>query len=505
MIIDDLPIIAIALPLIGAFATPLFNVLGEKVGNSRVRDFFSLAILVGTALAVFGMAPDVFGGEVIVYQLAGRIPPWGINLAIDGLNIIVAMVVSGVSVLAMIYSLIFMDREGGLGRYYTLLLLLVAGMMGISLTGDIFNLYVFFEIMSIASYALTAFYRTGESLEGAFKYLVMGTLGTALILLGIAILYGLTGTLNFADLAVRLNAINAAHGGFPISMVVALGFFITGFGIKIAMVPLHAWLPDAYQTAPSSIVSVFAGGTAIVGVYSLLRISYFPFGALDVGTIFIGLGLVSMVLGALMALAQEDLKRLLAYSGISQMGYILLGVGLGTALGIQGGLFHLLNNAIYKSLLFLGAGAVIYQVGTSNLNKLGGLGNKMPITAATFIIGALAISGIPPFNGFASKWTIYVAGIEAGYPILTIIAVVISALTLAYFVKAISQIFLGQRPEHLENVKEVSPVMLFPMLVLAILCIVLGILPHWGIDLVEPAQNALMNNAEYIQAVLGGI
>ncbi len=502
---DHLPIIAIALPLIGAFATPLFNIIGKKVGQTRIRDFFALAIVIGTAIAVFGMASRVFGGEIIVYQLAGRIPPWGINLAIDAFNMVVALVISGISVLVMIYSLVFMDRRNGLGKYYTLLLLLVAGMMGITFTGDIFNLYVFFEIMSIASYALVAFYRTEGSLEGAFKYLVMGTLGTALILLGIAILYGLTGTLNIADLAVRLNAMSATHGGFPLSMIIALGFFITGFGLKIAMVPLHAWLPDAYQTAPSSIASVFAGGTAIVGVYSLLRISYLPFGALDVGTIFIGLGLVSMVMGALMALAQEDLKRLLAYSGISQMGYILLGVGLGTALGIQGGLFHMLNNAIYKSLLFLCAGAVIYQVGTSDLNKLGGLGNKMPVTAATFIIGALAISGIPPFNGFASKWTIYVAGIDAGYPILTVIAVVISALTLAYFVKVINQVFLGQRPTRFDNVKEVSPVMLFPMVVLATLCVILGILPNLGIDLVEPAQNALMNNAEYIQAVLGGI
>lgn len=514
--IGDLPILAVALPLIGGFAVPLFDLLGEKLNQTRIRDFFALAIVILTTIVVSSLAFEVFGGEIIVYQLAGRAPPFGINLAIDGFNMMVALIVTGISLLVMIYSLVFVEDRSGLGKYYSLLLLLVAGMMGVTFTGDIFNLYVFFEILSIASYALVAFYRTSGSLEGAFKYLIMGTLGTAAILLGIAILYGLTGTLNIADLAVWLERINATHGGFPISMIVALGFFITGFGIKIAMIPLHAWLPDAYQTAPSSIASIFAGGTAIVGVYSLLRVSYLAFSAIDVGTLFIVLGLISMVVGAFMAIAQEDLKRLLAYSGISQMGYILLGVGLGTTLGVQGGLFHMFNNAIYKSLLFLCAGAVVYKVGTSKLSKLGGLGEKMPITAATFIIGSLAISGIPPFNGFASKLVIYEAGYEAylangelWYLVLTVIAIVISALTLAYFVKAISQVFLGQRPEGLENVNEVSPVMLTPMVVLAILCVVFGLLPNLGLDryltIAEPAQEAIMDSSKYIAAVLGGV
>jgi len=235
----------------------------------------------------------------------------------------------------------------------------------------------------------------------------------------------------------------------------------------------------------------------------MLRVSYMLFGALAIGTMFIILGLVTMVVGGLMALTQHDLKRLLAYSSISQMGYILLGVGFGTAMGIQGGLFHLLNNAIYKVLLFMCAGAIIYRVGTSNLDELGGLGRNMPITATLFIVGALAISGVPPFNGFASKWTIYVAGVEAGQPICTAIAVIMSALTLAYFLKAINLMFLGQRPEHLRDVKEAPPLMLFPMLVLAVFCVVLGILPSLGMDLVRPAQGAVMNQLGYIGSVMG--
>lgn len=502
--IPDAPILAIVLPLLGAFLTPLINILAKRYNLKNAREIFVLAVLIGILLLVLDMTATVWSGEVIIYKLAGRIPPWGINLAIDGLNILAALIVAGISSLVAIYSFIFM-RSDGLGKYYTLFLLLTAGMMGVALTGDIFNLYVFFEIMSIASYALVSFYRSGKSIEASMKYIIMGTVGTSFILLGIALLYGFTGTLNIADLAGRLAMINANTAGTPLIVMGALGLFITGFGIKIGMIPLHAWLPDAYQSAPSSVSSILAGGTAVIGVYALVRVSYLLFGALSIGTLFVGLGLVSMIVGALMALVQKDLKRLLAYSGISQMGYILLGVGMGTALGIQGGLFHMMNNAIYKALLFLCAGAIIYRVGTSNLNKLGGLGTKMPVTTITFIIGALAISGVPPFNGFASKWTIYVAGFDAGHPLYTIIAVTISALTLAYFLKAINSIFLGQGPKELENIKEVPTIMLFPMVMLAVLCITFGILPHLGIDIVTPAQTALTSRLDYIQAVLGGI
>ncbi len=504
---DVFAILAIAVPLFGGFFTPVMNILGEKIGAQKIRDYFALLISFITVSLMALMARAViFGDQILTYQLVGRVPPWGINLAVDGLSLLAGMIAAGVTFLVVIYSIGFMDRESGLGRYYVLLLILSAGMIGVSFTGDMFNLYVFFEIMSISSYALVAFYRSNKSVEGAFKYVVIGTLGTVAILLGISMVYGLTGTLNIADLSVRLSAIGA--NGFPPVMMLALGLFVTGFGIKIGMIPLHAWLPDAYQAAPSSISSILAGGTAVVGVYALLRITYMLFGAYQMSTIFIFLGFISMIVGAFMALVQSDLKRLLAYSGISQMGYILLGVGIGglgvagSAMGTQGGLFHMLNNAIYKSLLFLCAGAIVYKVGTSNMEKLGGLGQKMPITTFTFIIGALAIAGVPFFNGFASKLMIYRAGYEVS-PIYTVIAVTISALTLAYFLKAIASVFLGQPTEHVKEVDEVSKSMLVPMVVLAALCIIVGILPQLGLGVVEPAQEALISRVEYVKAVLG--
>ncbi len=500
------PILAIALPLLGGFFSPIINLIAERIERPKLRDGFALIIVALTLAMVMDVALQAFGGKIIVYQLAGRAAPFGINLAIDGLAALVGIAASGLSLLVIIYSITFIERETGIGKYYTLILILTAGMMGVAFTGDIFNLYVFFEVMSIPSYALVAFYRSGKSIEASIKYIVIGTVGTTSILLGIAMVYGLAGSLNIADLAVRFSTYGAQ---LPMLAIVALILFITGFGIKIGMAPLHAWLPDAYQSAPSSISAILAGGTTIVGLGALLRISYLLFGALEVGRVFVALGIITMILGAFMALVQSDLKRLLAYSGISQMGYVLMAVGLGTlansTFGIEAGLFHMFNNVIYKSLLFLCAGAVVYRVGTSKLEDLGGLGREMPITAGVFLIGTLALAGIPPLNGFWSKLMIYRTGVETGFSILTVIAVIISALTLAYLLKAFSMVFLGTSPIDTSNVKEVPGYIIFPMSVLAGLCLILGILPQIGIEITQPAQKILLNHSHYIKEVLQAV
>ncbi|MFP4005104.1 MAG: proton-conducting transporter membrane subunit [Candidatus Hadarchaeia archaeon] len=510
--IPHAPILAIVVPLLGGFLTPVISIISEKLNKKEIRSVFVLGLLSIQVLLVLNFSAQVWQNGTVIYEVAGRTPPLGINLTIDNLGVLAALIVSAIGYLVAIYSFFFMSPKEGQGKYYTLLFLLIAGMMGVSLTGDIFNFYVFFEIMSICSYALVSFYRDRKAIEASFKYLVMGTIGTSFLLLGIALLYGLTGTLNIADIARRLIILEGELGKTSFVTIASMGLFITGLGIKIGMVPLHAWLPDSYQSAPSSISSIMAGGTAVAGVYALVRIVFMLFANLSIGTIFVGLGLVSMIVGALLALVQKDIKRLLAYSGISQMGYILLGIGLGATapeaaaeIGIQGGLFHMLNNAIYKSLLFLCAGAIVYRYGTSKMEELGGIGNKMPVTTIAFVIGALALSGIPPFNGFASKWIIYMSGIESGYPYLTVIAVIVSALTLAYLLKAIGSIFLGQTKDVEIQTKEVPIGMLIPMIILASLCIILGIFPQLGMDVIEPAQSTLLNRLEYIEIVLGGI
>lgn len=497
--IPHAPILAIVIPLFSAFFTPLVGLLAEKFRVKRAREWFTIGAMLAEFAIVVSMLPKVWGGEVLVYELGGWRPPWGINLAVDGLSMLVAMIIAAIGLLVAVYSFIYMERDTGLDQYYTLFLLIMAGMMGVALTGDIFNFYVFFEIMCISSYALVAFRRGWDAIEASIKYMIVSSLGTSLILLGIALLYGQAGSLNIADLIQRLGGIAREK------LIIPLALFVAGLGIKVAMVPLHMWQPDAYQAAPSSVAALFSGATGTVGIYAMVRVVYMLFQTVGVGMMLAAFGLVSMILGALMALVQRDLKRLLAYSGISQLGYILLGIGLGTALGIQGGLFHMLNNAIYKTMLFMVAGALIYRVGTTNMDELGGLWNNMPVTATTFMVGALAISGVPPLNGFASKWAIYIAGIEAGRPVFTIIALIISALTLAYFLKAFNSIFLGQRPKRLREVKEIPPLMILPLMILAVLCVGLGVLPDLGIELVIPAQQAITPPfSDYVNAVLGG-
>jgi multicomponent Na+:H+ antiporter subunit D len=460
--------------------------------------------MVTVFVMVASMAPDVWGGQILKYELGGWPPPLGINLVVDGLAIQMALMIAGLSTLVIIYSATYMQRDNGLSYFYALVLVVIAGMMGTVLTGDIFNFYVFLEMMSVGSYALVAFRRSPESIEAGLKYLFIGSLGTSLILLSIAMLYGLVGSLNIADLGAKL-ALYA--GNVPTTLVISLALFVTGVMIKVAMVPFHIWLADAFTAAPTAISALLAGPAAVVGIYWVARLPYLPFG-MPVGIILVSLGLLSMVVGVLMALTQRDFKRMLAYHVISQKGYMVLGIGLGTlgaTLGAQGGLFHLLNHSTYKSMLFMCSGAVLFRTNSQKFDELGGLGKKMPITALAFLIGALAISGIPPLNGFASKYTIYLAGIEAGQPLITVIAVLVSALTFASFFKAFSSVFLGQMPERFKEVREVPKSMLFPILAMAVICIIIGLLPAIGFNVAGSAQAAAENSARYIGYVTGGI
>ncbi|GAI20091.1 unnamed protein product, partial [marine sediment metagenome] len=224
------PILAILIPLFAAFLMPVVGILAHRRGIKRAREWFAIAAVLAEFAIVVSMLPAVWGGQVLVYQLGGWQPPWGINLAIDGLNLLVALIVAGIGALVVIYSFVYMERDTGLDQYYTLFLLILAGMMGVALTGDIFNLYVFFEIMCISSYALVAFRRNWQSIEASIKYMIVSSLGTSFILLGIALLYGLAGSLNIADLAQKLGPVASS------AVIVPLALFVTGFGIKIAMV-----------------------------------------------------------------------------------------------------------------------------------------------------------------------------------------------------------------------------------------------------------------------------
>jgi len=435
------------------------------------------------------------------------VPPYGIVLVLDGLSSLLLIIINLIAFMAILFSVNYMEKlYTSKLRYYSLFLLMVAGMNGVVLTGDLFNLFVFMEIAVIASYALVGFGCEARELEASFKYLVMGGIGSLFVLFAIACLYGKTGSLNMASVASIIHM-----APFDNLVIFSFVLLLVGFFIKAALVPFHSWLPDAHPSAPAPISAMLSGVLIkACGIYVLVRISYNIFGFNDmVAMLFIYIGILSMMVGVIMALAQWDFKRLLAYHSISQMGYVILGFGLGTPLGILGGLFHLFNHSLFKSLLFLDSGSMEYETGTRNLQNTGNLVKKMPVTSFTTLIGSLSISGIPPFNGFWSKLIIIIAAVQVQRPVVALWAVIGSILTLASFSKVQRYAFFGKGEnfdkEKWEKYKEVPQLMRIPLIILSILCIFTGVLAiGWVNGIFEPVIKVLYEGVvPYITKVLG--
>jgi multicomponent Na+:H+ antiporter subunit D len=402
-------------------------------------------------------------------------------------------------------------------------MLMVAGMNGVAITGDLFNLFVFLEIASIASYSLVAFGIEADELEAGFKYLILGSIGSTMVLFAIGTVYAVTGTLNMADIAREMSLKFSGTHTNP-ALLLAAALFLMGFGLKAALVPFHAWLPDAHPSAPAPISAMLSGVVIkTLGVYAMCRVFFNIYGfepgnpsAVIIANSIIAFSVLSIVVGGLLAIGQWDFKRLLAYSSIGQVGYVTLGIGIGAsvlasggpkplaALAILGGLFHLINHAAFKSLLFLSSGAIQHATGTRDMKRLGGLGQRMPITATTTSIAALSIAGIPPFSGFWSKLIIIVATIKAGHTGVASVAIVMAFVTLAYYVKVQREIIFGEVRGAAEKAREVSATMTIPLIILAVVCVGFGLLyPVLGGRLLEPARDALLNGADYIRQVLG--
>jgi multicomponent Na+:H+ antiporter subunit D len=484
-----------AIPLGAAFFIPM---VARK--NPRLSD--TLANLVTLALLV--MAISVIGKNA-VYWMGGWVPrlgvPLGIDLVLDGVSAFMLVTITLISFMVTLYSIQYMDKFTSKARFYSLFLLMVAGMNGVALTGDLFNLYVFLEIASIASYALVAFGCEHEELEASFKYLVLGSVASSLVLFAIAIMYSMTGSLNMAQVSMHLS------GGFKGIHLFAIAMFIGGFGLKAALVPFHAWLPDAHPSAPAPISAMLSGVLIkTIGIYAMARVMLNIIGLTPmISTILLVLGTVSMVVGVLLCMGQDDIKRFLAYSSISQVGYIVLGIGLGTRLGIAAALFHLINHAVFKSLLFLNAGAIEYSTGTRDLNKMGGLRQKMPVTSTTAIIGSMSIAGIPPFAGFWSKLLIIVACVQAERYGYATWAAAVSVLTLAAYMRLQRRTFFGEPRGASAEAKEVPGFMQFSMLGLAVLTIFMGLLwiPQARDIFLTPAAKVLQEGLNYASGILG--
>ncbi|ADG83796.1 proton-conducting transporter membrane subunit [Thermincola potens] len=444
---------------------------------SMMGAFMAFALgKVSIKLGGWGAATAMLGAFVAVIYL---------NSHYDILSTSFALLIAFMGILNLVYSVGYMDHSHAQTRYYLMFLLMIGGLLGVALSKDLFSFFVFWEIMSSWSLYLVIIHEeTPDALREGFKYFFFNYTGATLVLLGLLLLTVNAGTFQMNELAARLNNLS-----FGTTAAAGIILVLAGFAMKAAMLPFRI----DYQMHPP------AAPTPVSGYISSVLLKSAPFGMIKLFYIFGGITLLSkfglmggqpaimyvmawvggitLVMAASLALLQSGMKRLLIYHTVSQMGYIVLGISLGSSLGMAGGLLHLLNHMLFKNLLFLAAGAIMFRTGIDNLDKLGGIGKKMPVTLTVFAIGAFSIAGIPPFNGFVSKLIIYLAAMDKGYAALALLSMLGSVLTLASFMKFLHSAFFGQLPEHLDSVREAPWTMLVPMMILAILCIVLGIIP----------------------------
>lgn len=455
-------------------STPIAYVIG-KVSGKASGIFASIVSLIALLLVSWLAFGEVQTGITLF------------GLTVNKLSMFMALIPAFLGFLSLVFSISYMKEDFSL--YYSFTLLFIGSMIGLALSWNLLWMYVFLEVTTISSAVLVAHNRESRSFEAALKYVFQSFIAGFLALAGIFLIYIQTGTFDLNNVTPLTGWVRA----------LAAVLILVGFGIKIPLVFLHAWLPDAHAEAPSPISCLLSGAMIKVGASAafipLFKIIPLTPSLTGFNVVLAWLGTATMVIGVIMALVQHDLKRLLAYHSVSQMGYVVVGLSLGTPLGIMAGLFHALNHSLFKGLLFLGAGSVERATGTRNLDMLGGLFKAMPITTATMFVASLSISGVPLFNGFSSKWLIYEACIEAGQPLLAVIGMLVSAWTLISFMKVMHSVFFGLPGKGLENAKEPPLPMVAPMVILATLCILFGVIPELPIQfLLAPAAAVLTSS-----------
>jgi multicomponent Na+:H+ antiporter subunit D len=490
VIAQHLPALLVVLPLLAA---PVCFLLP----NNRLPWLFTTLVswlVLAMAMILLG---EVNGNGVLSYAMGGWEPPWGIEYRIDHLNVLLILIVAGMGAVVLPYagpSVAAEVAKANTAGFYAAYLLALAGLLGITITGDVFNLFVFLEISSLASYILISQARDRRSLVAAYQYLIMGTIGATFLLIGIGLLYSMTGTLNMADLAGRLPAVAQTR-----TMYTGFAFIVAGAGIKLAMVPLHWWLPNAYTYAPS-VVSAFLAATATkVAVYVLMRFMFTVFGVefsfqspFFHGALIV-LACVAILAGSVVALMQNNVKRLLAYSSIAQIGYMVLGITMITTLGLTAANLHLFNHALMKGALFLALGAMALRFGGTEIAHLRGAGRTMPLTMAAFVVGGLSLIGVPLTAGFISKWYLVLAAIELGWWPLIIVIMAGSLLAVAYIWRIVEVAYF-QPPA--DEVRREAPLwMLVPIWLLVIANIWFGIDTRLPLDLARQAAAVLVGGS----------
>jgi len=463
-------LLAIILPIIAAILIYVFGRYVDKFVGWIATAAASLSVC-----TILSMAIDVVEQTPIHDTYAWiRVPSIHLELGfiVDMISFPIALIAAVVSTLSCLYSIAYMKDKRGQTGYYANLLFFMAGMIGVMLSANLIQFYLFWELMLIPSYFLIASWGVSKKrLTIGFKYFIFTHIGALFMLMGILSIYAFTNTFDIVELS------QAAIPANDILTVFVL--LLIGFSVKMAIFPVHTWLPDAHAEAPTPISAMLSGIMIKCGAYAFARILLSGFGPTVVQTsdALAILGVITMIYGGLMALAQTDIKRLLAYSSISQMGYIFFGLGVGTGIGATGGIFHVVNHALCKSLLFMCAGAIMHQTGTRDITKLGGLADKMPITCIASFMGALSLAGTPPLNGFWSEWMIFSGGFASGKTFITVIAIVSTAITAGYYLWFLWRVFFGTTPKRLETTKEVSWLMRIPMVFLAAAALLIGLWP----------------------------
>ena len=468
--------------LIVSFGGAFLCYISGKI-SKILRDIFAVLtsiFIVGASVSIYGKT----GSFIYAKNFLG----FSLILNITHLSWIFLITLSVISSLSVIFSLTYIKNHERTDFYYLMLLLVNAGMAGVVLSGDLVSFYIFWEIMSWSTFLLIS-YNRGAAIQAGLKYIIMSVFGSLSMLVAIMLIYSHYNTLEISQFISSLR--ESPHG---LILLLLILFSIT-FGIKNAIMPLHAWLPDAHSEAPSPFSAVLSGVLIKMGTYGFILIMYSIVGLkvlLSIGngigsyhTILAILGAITIIFPSFIAFLQDDAKRLLAWSSIAQVGYIIIGISFGTNIAFVGGLFHFFNHAIFKALLFLGVGAVEYRVKTRNLNELGGLIRRMPLTFTLITIGASSLIGIPLTNGFVSKWIIYKALIGGNAPFMAFAALLGTWGTILYSYKLIHNIFLGQLSEKHEMVREAPFNMHFSMIILAIGIIVFGILPGIPLKLIN--------------------
>ncbi len=486
-LINHLPILQVITPMLIA---PILIVLNNKTLSWMLSFVGALACLIISVLLI----QAVSDGSTLTYFLGGWAPPIGIEYRIDAANSILLFLISIISFIVLIFSYSSLHSEVPEEKhtlFYACFLLCLTGLLGVVATADIFNVFVFLEISSLSTYVLVAqgSYRDRRALSASFNYLIMGTIGATFFVIGIGYIYMATGSLNMMDIAERVRELGDSR-----TVQAGFAFIVVGMGLKLAMVPLHVWLPNAYAFSPTVVTCFLAATSTKVALYVLIRFVFSVFNYEDsfINELFffllMPLAIIAMIAASVIAIFKQNLKKLLAYSSLAQIGYMLLGLSLMSEKGLAASLVHMVNHGFTKAALFMSLGAFVFNTKNVYMNSLQGLGKLMPFTSAAFVIGGLSLIGVPGTAGFISKWLLLEAAIESSYWLVAVLIILSSLFAVIYIWKIVEVLYFSECSKFYS---EVSVLTLTPIWILSLFCIFLGINTSLTVDVANMAAEIL--------------